>query len=76
MPRERGQGTIEYVALVAVVAAILAAAIGLAVAAGMGQQVVAAFARALCVVTGGPCDAIVAERPCVRASDQHVDAVI
>ena len=72
MSDARGQGTIEYVALVALVAAVLAAAIALLVAAGIGQQVVAAFERALCIVTGGPCDG--GAGPCVRASEQHVDA--
>jgi hypothetical protein len=71
MSSERGQGTIEYVAVVLLVAVVMGSAVALLAATGIGQRIIAAFERALCVVTGGPCDDVA--RPCVRASAQHVD---
>jgi len=74
MGSERGQGTIEYLAVVLVVAGVMAAAIGLLAATGLGGKVVDAFHRALCVVTGGACDqAAKVTGPCVLASEQHTD---
>lgn len=75
MRGERGQGTIEYLAVVLVVAAVIAAAIALASATGLGEQVFHAFRRALCVVTGGACDNAVrlASGPCVLSSQRRTD---
>jgi len=71
---ERGQGTIEYLAIVLVVAGVMAAAIGLLAFTGLGGKVFDAFHRALCVVTGGACDqAAKVTGPCVLASEQHTD---
>lgn len=71
MRSEHGQGTVEYLAVVLLVAAVVGAAAALVVATGIGDQVMAAFRRALCIVTGGACDE--AAQPCVRASRQHSD---
>lgn len=75
MHGERGQGTIEYLAVVLVVAAAMAAAIALVSATGLGEQVFHAFRRALCVVTGGACDNAVrlASGPCVLSSQRRTD---
>ena len=56
---ERGQATIDYVALVAVVAAVLAAGgAATAIAApGVANAVLGQVRHALCVVGGGPCPA-------------------
>ena len=63
----------DYVAVVLVIAAVFAAAVGVLVATGLGEQVTAAFRKALCVVTGGPCDEAekAALAPCVLASDER-----
>lgn len=65
----RGQATVDYVALIAVLAALLTAA--LALAGGAGPAIVNAVAgqlrHALCVVTGGPCPDP-SSRPCTVAS--------
>lgn len=73
MREERGQGTIEYLAMVLVVAAVMAAAVTLLATTGLGGQVMDAFRRALCVVTGGACGrtAELASGPCVLASEQQ-----
>lgn len=71
---EPGQGTIEYLAVVLVVAGVMTAAIGLLAFPGLGGKVVDAFHRALCVVTGGACDRAAAViGPCVLSSEQHAD---
>lgn len=71
MRAERGQAAVDYLAVVLVVAAVLAAAVVLAGSTGLGERVVAAFKRALCVVSGQACSP--AERaaalPCVLAAD-------
>jgi hypothetical protein len=81
MAGERGQATLEYVGLVALVAAVLA--VGALLAAGRGDAIAASVGRgiqrALCVVRGGECDLDV--RPCVVASrgvedDGSVDLVL
>src|SRR3954453_1410843 len=59
----RGQAAVEYVALVALVALVLGAAAAGVVATGLGERVVAAMRRALCVATGGSCG----HGPCVVA---------
>jgi hypothetical protein len=75
MRGDHGQGTIEYLAVVLVLAAVLAAAAAAATASGLGRQVLREFRRALCVVTGEACDAAarLAARPCVVASDRHTE---
>ena len=58
MPRERGQGTVEYLAVVLLVTVVLGA--GAATAAGAGTDIATAVPhqvlRALCIVTRGDCD--------------------
>lgn len=71
MSSDRGQASLEYLAVVALVAAGLAAAGALLAATGLGGRVMASFARALCIVSGGPCDE--AGRACVVAARQHTE---
>jgi hypothetical protein len=80
MPSERGQATIDYVALIAALAIVLAAAAALATggASGVANAVVGQVRHALCIVTGSAC---LADRrlPCVVASRRdarHVDGTI
>src|SRR5690348_3486430 len=82
MPSARaqsGQGTVEYVAILALVAVVLAAAVaGAAVLApGVGNAVVGKVRHALCVVTGRRCAELEAARPCVirTARDERREAV-
>ena len=85
MAGERGQATLEYVGLVALVAVVLGVALALAggggggggeaIAGGVGRG----MRRALCVVRAGECDLDV--RPCVVGShgvedDGSVDIVV
>src|SRR4051794_31505648 len=75
----RGQATIDYLAVVLVVALVAGAMAALLATTDLGERVMAAFARALCVVTGGPCDEIAS--PCVTSSfehahDTHVNALV
>ena len=72
MAGERGQGSIEYVGLLALVAIVLAAASllvggGVAVAGAVGRG----MQRALCVVRGGECDLDI--RPCVVGASSVED---
>jgi hypothetical protein len=80
MRSERGQATIDYLGLFAVLAVLLAAAAGLAGggAPGIANAVLGQVRHALCIVTGGRCGA---ERPlpCVVASERdgrHVAVTI
>ncbi len=67
---QRGQATIDYVALIAVLAVLLAAAATIAVSGnGVANAVLGQVRRALCIVTGGSCPAQ-EQRPCVVASDR------
>jgi Flp pilus assembly pilin Flp len=72
--RVRGQASVEYVALVALVGLVLAAAVALT-AGGLGEHVAWAWRAALCRVTGGPCPAPFALRadlpPCPLADDRR-----
>ena len=72
MAGERGQGSIEYVGLLALVAIVLAAA---ALLVGGGEAVAGAVGRgmqrALCVVRGGECDLDI--RPCVVSAGSVED---
>lgn len=71
MRSQRGQATIDYLGLIAVLAVVLAVAAGVAsgAAPGVANAVVGQVRRALCIVTGGWCGA---ERrlPCVIASER------
>ena len=69
MRSSRGQAAVDYVALVAVLAALLTAALALAGGAGPGvvNAVAGQIRHALCVVTGGWCPDP-SSRPCTVAS--------
>jgi hypothetical protein len=60
MPRERGQGTVEYLAVVLLVTVVLGAGATAATATGAGADVATAvphqLLRALCIVTRSDCD--------------------
>jgi hypothetical protein len=74
MGSERGQGTIEYLAVVLLVAVVLGGA-GTAVASAAGVDIAGAVThqihRALCIVTGGDCDRELA--PCETGSSTEQD---
>ena len=65
----RGQATVDYVALIAVVAALLTAVLGFSTGAAPGivNAVVGQFRHALCVVGGRSCPDLSA-RPCAMAT--------
>lgn len=73
---QRGQATIDYAALIAVLALLLAAApaVALAGAPGVTNAVVGQLRRALCVVSGNACPAE-RRQPCVVASERDADHV-
>jgi hypothetical protein len=73
---QRGQATIDYVALIAVLALLLAAAPAVARdgAPGVTNAVVGQLRRALCVVSGQACPAD-RSQPCVVASRRDGDHV-
>jgi hypothetical protein len=77
MRSERGQATVDYVALVAVVtllltaAAAAAAAVSAGGAAGVANGVLGQLRNALCVVSGTACPVAV-RRPCTVASTRDV----
>jgi hypothetical protein len=64
--RDRGQASLEWLAVVALVAGLLALGAGLAQAEGVGRRVTREMARALCLVSGGDCHRD--QEPCVEAS--------
>ena len=74
----RGQATVDYVALIAVLAVVLTAALGFSTGAAPGivNAVAGQLRHALCVVGGGLCPDL-APRPCAVAStrDTHHFAV-
>jgi hypothetical protein len=74
----RGQATVEYVALIAVLALLSSAALTKATggAPGIVNAVAGQIRRALCIVGGGPCPDLT-RRPCTVAStrDAHHVAV-
>jgi hypothetical protein len=76
---QRGQGTVEYVAILALVALVLAAAVAGAAtfAPGVGNAVVGQVRHALCIVAGRACEEQVAARPCVMrtARDERRESV-
>nr|MBA3327781.1 hypothetical protein [Solirubrobacterales bacterium] len=63
---ERGQATVDYVALLAIVAVLLAGAVAVTAvqAPGVADAVVAQVRRALCIVSGRACP-VQRNRPCV-----------
>src|SRR5947199_5936649 len=65
----RGQATVDYLAVVLVVALVAGAMAAVLAETDLGARVIAAFKRALCVVTGGPCDEV--SSPCVTSSREH-----
>src|SRR3954447_10542769 len=65
----RGQATVDYLAMVLVIALVAGAMAALLATTDLGERVVAAFKRALCIVTGGPCDDV--RSPCVTSSREH-----
>lgn len=67
----RGQAAPDYLAVVLLVGLALAGAGAVVASTGLGERVVAAMRRALCVVAGGACEDPVAERPCVRVSTEQ-----
>lgn len=67
---QRGQATIEYVAIIAVLAILLAAAaLATGTGAGIANAVVGQLRHALCIVTGGACPAE-GRLPCVVATER------
>src|SRR5215210_742342 len=74
-----GQGTVEYVAILALVAVVLAAAVAGAagLAPGVGNAVVGQVRHALCIVAGRACVEHEAARPCVvrTARDERSETV-
>jgi hypothetical protein len=76
---QRGQGTVEYVAILTLVALVLAAAVAgaAAFAPGVGNAVVGQVRHALCIVAGRACEEQVAARPCVMrtARDERRESV-
>jgi hypothetical protein len=73
---QRGQATIDYVALIAVLALLLSGAPAIADgdAAGVTNAVVGQLRRALCVVSGAACP-VEDPQPCVVASRRDADHV-
>lgn len=69
MRSSRGQATIDYVALIAVMAVLLTIALGIATAGAPGivNAVAGQIRHALCVVSGGPCPDL-SPKPCAVAS--------
>lgn len=69
---QRGQATIDYVALIAVLALLIAPAAAAAGGApGVANAVLGQLRRALCIVAGGECPAE-ERRPCVVAGDNDL----
>jgi len=68
---ERGQATVEYVGLIALVAVLLVTGGLVAFGPVLGERVVEGFRRALCAVTGAACEP--RREPCVVASAEVRD---
>lgn len=73
MRPERGQSTVEYVALALVAVAVLAAGAAGLHATGIASALIAQMQRALCRLDGGDCRR--APEPCVVASTTTIDDV-
>lgn len=70
---QRGQATIEYVAVIALLAVLLAATAGLSGhAPGIVNATLGQFRHALCVVTGASCPSVMPQ-PCTVASTRKTD---
>ena len=67
MRDQSGQASLEYVVIVAITSVLLAGSAALARDSGIASVVVAQFARAICVVSGGDCDQD--RMPCVVQAD-------
>jgi hypothetical protein len=67
--RDHGQSSLEWLAVVALVASLLALGAGLAQADGVGRRVTREMARALCLVREGDCRRD--QEPCVLDSDDR-----
>ncbi len=67
---QRGQASVDYLALVLLVAAVLGVGGWALLGTQIGEEVVQAMRRALCIVTGGACSSATA-RPCVVAARQE-----
>ncbi len=74
MRAQDGQSTLEYVALVLLVLAVLAAGLLVVPGSGIAQAVVAQVQRAICLVGGGECGER-ARAPCVTRSSAKVTDV-
>ena len=66
-PRDHGQASLEWLAIVALVCSLLALGAGLAQADAVGRRVTRQMARALCLVRDGDCRRD--QEPCVLDSD-------
>jgi hypothetical protein len=71
---QRGQASIEYVVVVALVAVVSVVAGATVAAPGIANDVGRGFRRALCVVGGGDCLAT-ERRPCITATDERDQTV-
>src|SRR5579884_201219 len=56
MPPDRGQASLEYVALIAIAALVMASAVALT-SGGIGPRILFALQRGVCAVTATPCPA-------------------
>lgn len=75
--RDRGQASLEWLAVVALVAALLALGAGLAQADGVGRRVTREMARALCLVRDGDCRRD--QEPCVldaKGRESHAEGSV
>lgn len=75
--RDRGQASLEWLAVVALVSGLLALGAGLAQADAVGRRVTREMARALCLVRDGDCRRD--QEPCVVDSDDrgaHTDVTV
>lgn len=68
---QRGQASVEWVGVVALVAVVMASVAAFALPTGIGPAVVRQIHRALCIVSGGVCD--LDQRPCVTAANATED---
>jgi hypothetical protein len=69
--QERGQASVEWVGVVALVSVVMTAVAAFALPTGIGPAVVRQIHRALCIVSGGVCD--LDQRPCVTAANATED---
>jgi hypothetical protein len=68
---QRGQASVEWVGVVALVAVVMASVAAFALPTQIGPAVVRQIHRALCIVGGGVCD--LDQRPCVTAANSTED---